>query len=332
MSIRMRCSGCRRKMSVDDAFAGGACRCPYCRAIVLVGGRPRESDAERPYAPLSRPDNPDEPLVEVVEEPTAAEPPMADPVRVQGWVTLVLMFLIVGMIAGAVWLGVALSNRKPAPAEVPSSGGDSGGAPQASPLPSAVPRTNPSAPVAENPFKAAAPGPTAAGVPIAPPVVYCLDCGGSMKNVFDYARYMTRLSVISLGPQQKFNIVLASEGGEKSLAADYRSGGRAGDANAREFLSAASPVGTADLSRALSGAIARGPRTIVLMCRGEVSGAEALGRKAKAAGIVIVAVGMACDSAAEKTLSALAAATGGHCRVLSESALSVWAESAPPLE
>ncbi len=36
MAVKVRCSECRKKISVDEAFAGSMCRCPYCKAIVMV--------------------------------------------------------------------------------------------------------------------------------------------------------------------------------------------------------------------------------------------------------------------------------------------------------
>jgi DNA-directed RNA polymerase subunit RPC12/RpoP len=40
MSIKFRCSDCGRKVSVNDVFAGGMCRCPSCRAFVFAPGEP----------------------------------------------------------------------------------------------------------------------------------------------------------------------------------------------------------------------------------------------------------------------------------------------------
>ncbi len=36
MALKIRCSECRKKMSVDEAFAGSIYRCPYCKSIVRV--------------------------------------------------------------------------------------------------------------------------------------------------------------------------------------------------------------------------------------------------------------------------------------------------------
>ena len=65
MATKIRCSECRKKISVDEAFAGSMCRCPYCKAIVMVpkpgdstakglGSRPSRPTTGRPSAPTAR--------------------------------------------------------------------------------------------------------------------------------------------------------------------------------------------------------------------------------------------------------------------------------------
>ncbi len=78
MAIKIRCADCRKRISVDQGFAGGMCRCPYCKAIVLVPdsaakrggtglsgltgsgllGRSRSEPSARPTSPNARPTNP----------------------------------------------------------------------------------------------------------------------------------------------------------------------------------------------------------------------------------------------------------------------------------
>ena len=43
-TIKIRCSECKEKISVDGAFIGSMCRCPGCKAIILV---PRLTSAEQ---------------------------------------------------------------------------------------------------------------------------------------------------------------------------------------------------------------------------------------------------------------------------------------------
>ena len=55
MSIKVRCTECRKKLSVDEAFVGGTCRCPYCRELFVVTGRAKAARvSDRPEAPPAR--------------------------------------------------------------------------------------------------------------------------------------------------------------------------------------------------------------------------------------------------------------------------------------
>lgn len=62
MALEINCCDCGRQISVDEAFAGGMCRCPHCKATVLV---PADSDStarQQPEAPpVSRPEVPGQP-------------------------------------------------------------------------------------------------------------------------------------------------------------------------------------------------------------------------------------------------------------------------------
>ena len=81
MAIKIRCVDCKKKISIDEAFAGGVCRCPYCTAIVYVPddaavkkdkkGR-AEKPKRRPTAPSRRPESPT-----TTSKPSRPESPMA---------------------------------------------------------------------------------------------------------------------------------------------------------------------------------------------------------------------------------------------------------------
>ena len=67
MAIKIRCVDCKKKISIDEAFAGGVCRCPYCTAIVYVpddAGKKKtkksraKTPARRPKTPGARPKAP----------------------------------------------------------------------------------------------------------------------------------------------------------------------------------------------------------------------------------------------------------------------------------
>jgi len=67
MAVRIRCSECSKKISVDEAFAGSMCRCPYCKSIVVVPKRVAlQGEAKlRPSRPLSRPGKPSKAVASV---------------------------------------------------------------------------------------------------------------------------------------------------------------------------------------------------------------------------------------------------------------------------
>ena len=58
MAIRIKCQQCSRRISIDEAFAGGMCRCPYCKAISLVPESAGQGDSPRPASPTERPSAP----------------------------------------------------------------------------------------------------------------------------------------------------------------------------------------------------------------------------------------------------------------------------------
>lgn len=87
MPLKIRCSECHKKISVDEAFAGSMCRCPYCKSIILVpkqiaraegaSSRPGSPAISRPAVPtVGRPTSPGQvsaPLHEVIPSPILRE-------------------------------------------------------------------------------------------------------------------------------------------------------------------------------------------------------------------------------------------------------------------
>ncbi|MGD1276145.1 MAG: hypothetical protein ABR964_02840 [Tepidisphaeraceae bacterium] len=48
--IRIACTKCKSVLTVDDAFAGGVCRCQYCRTIQMVPAHLKGSADDIPAA------------------------------------------------------------------------------------------------------------------------------------------------------------------------------------------------------------------------------------------------------------------------------------------
>ena len=90
MAIKIRCVDCKKKISIDEAFAGGVCRCPYCTAIVYVpddaGTKKRnrrpESPRRRPESPAVRPAAP-EPQAPAVQIETPKPEPQTPAVTLE---------------------------------------------------------------------------------------------------------------------------------------------------------------------------------------------------------------------------------------------------------
>lgn len=336
---------------MDEGFAGGVCRCPYCREIVLVGRSAVPAAKARPLAPSARPESPDEPAAAPDESPVMAEilgqddVPMANPVRLQGILTLVMLGLLVAMIGGAIFLAISFSNRLSivvnpdgtktitAPDGTQTIVNPDGSRVVVKPGDDAS--TSAPAPVQVNPFSTPVPdaGATVAGLKIAAPVIYCIEWGGGMKELFDYARFMTRVSIRSLKDAEKFNIYLSCQGEDRILGGEYHGGGAAGDLDgAKGFLEAGGPSGHADVKRTVLAAIDKKPRTVVLLTHSAVADAAELISKANALHVGLVVVGLASGESAAESFANLAKSTGGASVVFTEQDLDAFTQKAPPLD
>ncbi len=56
MTLRILCNQCGKKIIIDAAFAGGICRCPYCKSLVKVwdklAGSASRQQQQRPQRPV----------------------------------------------------------------------------------------------------------------------------------------------------------------------------------------------------------------------------------------------------------------------------------------
>jgi len=299
MAIKVRCDGCRKKISMDEAFAGGVCRCPYCGELNMVPGAAGPS-AVRP----DRPDRPGMPGAPVAEVPGVAREdiPVASPVRVQGIVALVLAGLLVLLIAGFV-IGYLLW----------------AGADDVSPAP-------------VNPL--AKPGARIIDVEIKAPVVYVLDGGSGTGNFFDYGRALVRYSVRSLDADEAFQFLHVQPDEVRRLAPDFVGAGPAGDERVQSFLKNKMAFGATDLAGAVARAIALKPATVVLLSGKDPGGPEEvarLGEQAREAGVVVHCVGLGATPDVVEPMRQLAEPTGGTCQAFRMDELSDLLNGAPPL-
>jgi len=304
MAIKIRCQDCKKKISIDEAFAGGMCRCPYCKALVFVeaaagpgrtGARPG-APAARPDAPTRRPDAPapaGAPAPAAAGEHAAADAdhiPMANPVKVQGIITIIILALLVLMVVGGIVGAVMFIPGKP-----------KGPPPDENTAPPKV-----GVVVADK-------GPAVADINIEAPVVYVLDGGSSMRSVFDGAK-ATMLESIKTLKSGKFCVIVACEDEDKEVLPEMPTGSE----GASKVLDALplTAGGASDLSRAIKAALAKKPKTIVLFAQKPVDDAKALAQQAKSQNTVIDAICIKGDSDAAATLQTLAQGAGGQMRNL----------------
>jgi DNA-directed RNA polymerase subunit RPC12/RpoP len=318
MALKIRCTDCQKKISIDEAFAGGVCRCPYCTALVFVPeANGKASGLARPAAPAARPDAPPTGQAPAIAAPAAAlaaaktggqdHIPMAQPVLLQGIVSIVLIAFLLLMVGVSIYL--LLANRPPP-----------------------LPVETYSSPV--NPYVPAVAGPVVAGdVSIEPPVVYVIDAGGGMTGVFDFARLMTRISVGSLSADQKFTVLLCGEEANTPMGDGWHDGGEKGKADVVEFLGKVQdPSGVTNIPQALAAAVALRPRTIVLLANKPVDDAMEEAAKARSSGIRIVTVLLEGEqgrgAAAAESMKNLAG-PGGAFKQFPFGKLQEWVADAP---
>jgi phage FluMu protein Com len=348
MALRIRCTKCDKKISIDEAFAGGVCRCPYCKAIVPVGGSAEGSPAQaRPATPAgARPARPADPNAagqasptpaegQMLEEPATAdeagpasaqEPqtpaapvpappgrvPTARPVMLQGLMTIVLLVLILVMIGVTIALVVILGS----PSEPTQH----------------QPRVEPG-PQYQAPLEVQQGTAAVAGVSIEPPVVYVIDHGAGMRRMHDRAKALARYSLRSLEGDQQFGMILAQQTGPASLSDKLVTAGKPGEVAAKDFLDEYPlPGGASDLSDAVAGAIRMKPATVVILARKSPENVDALAAMASEAGVKISAVALEPASSDLAALEQMAKKTGGAVRSMTSSEIDDAFSTAEPLD
>jgi len=324
MAIKVRCQRCRKKISIDEAFAGGNCRCPYCKAITMVSGRSAVSRAARP----ERPDTPTSAVSQV--QPVEAVP-LAKPVKVQGIVTLILSVFVLLLLVVGVFLVVKLSIGSDDKPPVPNGG--QGPVKNDMNEPETLPDDDDffpsSIPAPTNPFTVK--GPNVAGMTITGPVVYVLDGSLMTQGLCDQAVAVVRYSIISLDFREKFNVVVLNAEGFKPLGDKWLAGGEAGDKKARRFLTDCQPEGATDLAGGIRRAMKAKPRTIVVLTYKAVGSADDLVKQAKQTGVGIFTVMLDSPPDVVKVMEKLAAGTSGQCRQFASDDLVDLISEASPL-
>ena len=209
--IQITCTSCKRVLSIDDAFAGGVCRCQFCGTIQTVPakGSAQKAAAGAGKGPKTLFENKArglsgvgsgsglEDLADIVQSssglsdpnlrkppPTSAPPPAKNLTPLLGISAAVIIVLLI--------IVLFLAFR----------GGSSSNAGTANPVPAAVsniPVETPNVPPA---------APSFCGVPIDQPVVvYLIDNGASSADILDEIKTALFKSLDSLGPDRRFRVL-----------------------------------------------------------------------------------------------------------------------------
>jgi hypothetical protein len=275
--ISITCTNCQSVLTMDDAFAGGVCRCQFCGTIQTVPSKKRSTahlagattaktlyQQEAPAAPSAQ-----EPargtglddLAEAVaassglagsglvnktaEGPSEAPPPVAveapaPPVQEQPRARLPVVAITAAavILAGVVVLIVWLRI-------VPLRGG--GGAKTVA------------GPVIS--------GPNFCGIPLGgSSVIFILDRGNSMADCFDALKGACYKTLKQLGPDRKFQVILWDNdaGSVEFPAAAMRNATAGAIEDCQRDFQDTSAAGRSHLSGPLREAIERRPQTIVI--------------------------------------------------------------------
>jgi hypothetical protein len=241
MTIKTRCTRCHKLISIDAAFAGGVCRCPYCKNINHVphqrgdglagmGPRPDAPSAESMGAAQQAEVRAESSAVAgaAVGRRAPADIPEAKRVPVQGIVGIVLILAMIGLVvAGVVIVVQAVSHTD-------------------DPKPPNGHPPNGKAPMPENPFATASQPAVAGNITIAAPVVYIVDASGSMEGIIGYVGEMVAASMRSLPVGTRASVLVVGEEETFSPSSDYVSM-PAGASAVMQIIEQASAFGATDL-------------------------------------------------------------------------------------
>ena len=334
--IRIACTNCKTVLSIDDAFAGGVCRCQHCGTIQTVPAHAKNRGGTKQTVSGSK----------AIYHRGGKSPDASDSLDE-----------LAGAVASSGLSGSGLTSRR---LTRPTSRGGGGGSKSnmtvifaligavilvlviviiwlvtrssSTPVANGQQELSPHAPVVPTPAPVTS-GPSFCGIKLdAPSVIYVLDRGTATKEVFSGLKEAALKSAKSLGSQRKFEILFWSNDAEKTVAGypesstTYATQGNV-DAASRA-VDDISASGASDAKPALAKAVSHDPSAIVLATAKGYDLDEAWvqemldARGPLPVKIHTVDLGSGAPSAA---LKALASKTGGEYRQVNGSQLSTFA-------
>ena len=343
--ISLTCTNCRTVLTIDDAFAGGVCRCQHCGTIQTVPTHLRGSANRAPGAPVAASAAGQKPQKAIFSRERANESgvrvstgldELAEIVASSGfgsagsglragrlrqtsqstparpasrpmalWLSIAGGVIVVLLIL-VIWLAMGRSSPHGAQAVAETT------SVPANPID--TPRLT---------------GPHFCGIKLdAPVVIYLIDRGSATADVFDALKEATYKSVESLGAERKFQVIFWSNGQDDSYPAGLPAYARPDNVGAcRRAMEDVSAFGQTDPSSALKRAIANKADTIVFVTgkgleldAGLVQ--QTLQIRKTNAKIHTVAIG----DLESPVLKEIAAKTGGEYKTVSASMLRTFGE------
>jgi hypothetical protein len=261
--ISLTCTHCKAVLTMDDAFAGGACRCHHCGTIQTVpvklkGSAKNPATGKALYRNKAR------------DGSGTGLDDLADAVLSSGLASMRLrqravsrtrfMLAFFGTIAFIVILAgtVVYLAIRPKPASNTNM--------SASPESPAVSAGSVTANVSGAPNPAAPKSPNFCGIPLdGQTTIYVLDRGDSTRDIFGDLKQACYRSIATLGPQRKFQVIFWNNGSDDA----FPSGSPAFATNdnieaAKRTLDDIAPHGKTDITSAFKKAVAANPSTIVI--------------------------------------------------------------------
>lgn len=286
----------------------------------VPGFKPEPKPAHRPHVPHREPQLIESTPVDETQltSDQIASIPTANPVFLQGVVSLVLIGVLAVVGAASVYLGVRVFSK---PSEDEDSNAYVSGTEieEVEELP--------------NPFIVSEDGPRVCNsIEITAPVVYLIDGGDAMGDLYLYARDAMRASMLSLGNKNSFGVVIAGETQAVHVGKKMFRGGESGDKGTKPLLrsnydesvsdkpdqAVVEIAGASDLARGIGKALSLKPKTLVMFVRNaEIPDPQAAGEQIALAKVrlVLVAFGYEYDEQKD-SYEALVQAAGGASKLI----------------
>ena len=319
--ISVTCSNCKTVLEIDDAFAGGVCRCQHCGTIQTVPSKSMKATASPSPKVLhqaTRGTNGtglDE-LANVVASSGLSRSGLSGP-RNQVPVAreksdrrnLTPILLIAGgaliVLLGIILVVVLMRGGSSNSSRATGTGGGSGDVAQ---------------------------GPTFCQIPLTGnSVIFLLDRGNSITELFDTLKANTYRALEQLGPDRKFQVILwdNTETGSAEYPANGMKNATAGEIdNCRKDFQDLVASGQTHVAGSMREALERHPEQIIIATeKSELDEDDVAAlRSAIGKGVRVDVVQIGGSDATNPVLQEVAKATGGHYQAVSASELRSFAQ------